>query len=139
MSKSVKQSVSIAVFNDAGQVLIVQRPPDDEDLPDAWGLPASSLCPGETWADAVYRTGRDKLGVELHTGRELNRGKLERRSYNLEMRLHEAEIVGGTVAVPQDVAGITQYQRWKWGCAQDLRPAAERGSLCCRLFLAARP
>ena len=135
MTKPVKQSVALALFDERGQVLIVQRPSDDEDLPDAWGLPASSLRAGESWEDAVRRTGRDKLGVELRSMRELNRGTRERASYTLEMRLYEAEIVSGAVKVPQDVSDITQYQRWKWGTADLLRPAAEHGSLCCRLFL----
>ena len=135
MNKPVKQSVSIAVFDVYGRVLIVQRPPDDEDLPNAWGLPASSLKNGETWEDAIGRTGRDKLGVELRPVRELNRGTLERAAYTLEMRLFEAEIVSGDVRVPQPERTVTQYQQWSWGTADNLRPAAERGSLCCRLFL----
>src|SRR5688572_7416121 len=117
MNKPVKQSVSIAVFAADGRVLIVQRPPDDEDLPNAWGLPASSLKPGESWEDSVRRTGRDKLGVELRHLRELNRGTLERAAYTLEMRLFEAEIVRGDVTVPQPEPDVTQYQRWGWGNA----------------------
>ena len=132
----VKRSVSFVVRN-GGRVLIVQRPADDEDLPNAWGLPAASLRAGETWQDAVVRAGRDKLGVELKVGDELKRGSLQRSSYTLEMRLYEAEIVTGRPIVPQPKAGVTQYQNWKWGVADDLVPATERGSLCCRLFLEA--
>jgi isopentenyldiphosphate isomerase len=135
MSKPVKRSVSLALFDEFGRVLAVQRPEDDEDLPNAWGLPASSLRAGESWDDAIRRTGRDKLGVDLKPIRELNRGTLERASYTLDMRLYEAEVVRGTVTVPQVVVGVTQYQNWRWGTAEVLRPAAERGSLCCRLFL----
>jgi ADP-ribose pyrophosphatase YjhB (NUDIX family) len=125
------------VVRNAERVLIVQRPADDEDLPNMWGLPAASLRAGESWHDAVARAGRDKLGVELKVGHEVKRGTLERKQYTLEMRLYEAEIVTGRPIVPQPNDTVTQYQNWTWGTAEDLLPAAERGSLCCRLFLEA--
>ncbi len=135
--RPVKHSVSFAIFRPGhpDQVLVVQRPPDDDDLPDAWGLPAGSLRAGEDWAEAVRRAGRDKLGVELEVASELNRGSLERAAYTLEMRLLEARIIAGEPRVPRSAAGVTQYQAWKWGKAEDLAPAAARGSLCSRLFL----
>src|SRR5262245_60629661 len=136
MSKPVKHSVALAVFGRGrGTVLVVQRPADDEDLPNEWGLPASSLRPGESWEDAVRRTGRDKLGVELRPVRELNRGSTERADYTLEMLLYEAVVVNGEIAVPQEITDVTQYQKAQWGSAQLLEPAAARGSLCCRLYL----
>ena len=133
----VKRSVSFAVFRPAhaDEVLVVRRPPDDDELPDLWGLPAGSLRPGEDWADAVRRAGRDKLGVALEVGAELNRGVLERAGYTLEMRLLQARIAAGEPAVPQPVQGVTQYTDWKWGTSDVLVPAAARGSLCSRLFL----
>ena len=135
--KPVKRSVSFAIFHpaDPSLVLVVQRPSDDEDLPDAWGLPAGSLRSGEDWADAVRRAGREKLGVQLAVGAELNRGSLERAAYTLEMRLLEARIVAGDPTVPQPVAGVTQYPAWRWATADALAPAAAAGSLCSRLFL----
>ena len=131
-----KKSVSFVVRN-GGSVLIVQRPADDEDLPNAWGLPAASLRPGESWQAAVVRAGREKLGVELKVGKELRSGSLERKQYRLAMKLFETEIVSGTPVVPQTNANVTQYRDWKWGSAEDLLPAAAQGSLCCRLFLEA--
>lgn len=137
MERRVKRSVSVAIPN-GQQVLIVQRPPDDEDLPNAWGLPAASLKPGERWEDAVKRAGLEKLGVELDVGAELERGSLERRGYTLEMRLYEARITKGEPQAPQPDTTVTQYQAWRWGEDADLIPAAEAGSLCCRLFRAYR-
>jgi 8-oxo-dGTP diphosphatase len=136
--KPIKQSVSVAIFHptDPQRVLIVQRPPDDEDLPNAWGLPAASLQPNESWDAAVARIGQEKLGVTLRPLRELNRGQRERRDYMLEMRLLEAAIESGDAQVPRPNTNVTQYSAWKWGAAQELEPAAGRGSLCCRLFLA---
>lgn len=138
MARPVKRSVSVAirpVFGACEAVLVVQRPPDDEDLPNLWGLPAASLRDGEDWNDAVRRAGREKLGVELEVGHELRRGSLARRDYDLEMRLFEAQIVSGEPHVRADVAGVTHYQAWRWGGAEDLVAAADRGSLCCQLYL----
>lgn len=135
MEPRVKRSVSIAIPHaDGQQVLIVQRPADDEDLPNAWGLPAASLRDGESWTEAAQRAGHEKLGVELQIGREINRGAIERSNYKLEMRLFEAEIVG-VPEVPQSGTGVTQYQSWRWGTAADLEPASAAGSLCCGLYI----
>jgi ADP-ribose pyrophosphatase YjhB (NUDIX family) len=129
--------VSVAVFDpaDRSRILIVQRPHDDEELPNVWGLPASSLRPGESFEEAVVRTGREKLGVELSVVRELNRGVRSRKGYTLEMRLYEAVISDGEPRVPQPYEGVTQYQRWMWDTAERLREGAEAGSLCCGLML----
>ena len=57
-SPRVKRSVALVIRRapDDPRVLLVQRPPDDEDLPDTWGLPAGSLRPGESWTEAVARS-----------------------------------------------------------------------------------
>jgi hypothetical protein len=130
----IKSSVSLAI-RQGDRILIVKRPHDDEDLPDEWGLPAATVRNEESWQDAGVRAGREKLGVELEIGRELNRGSLQRSPYTIEMRLHEATIITGLPRVPQPETGVTQYQEWKWGVAADLKPAANKGSLCCRLLL----
>lgn len=139
-----KRSVSLAIHRDAAgpggrEILLVQRPDDDEDLPLAWGLPAASLEPGESWEDAVRRAARDKLGIDVEPGEVLAEGALDRASYRLEMRLYAARIVRGIPRAPQDVAGVTQYRAWRWGPAEALRPAAAAGSLCSRLYLTGRP
>ena len=131
-----RRSVSVAIHHpETGKVLLVQRPADDEDLPLAWGLPAASLRPGESWEDAVRRAGRGKLGVELEPGGVLREGSLDRASYRLEMRLYGARLTAGAPEVPQRDPGVTQYRSWRWGDAAELEPAAARGSLCSRLYL----
>ena len=116
-------------------MLLVQRPPDDEDLPLAWGLPAASLNPGESWTDAVRRAAGDKLGLDVEPGVVLREGSLERPSYRLEMRLYDARIVAGAPSVRQEVVAETRYAAWRWGAAAELSAAARRGSLCGRLYL----
>jgi 8-oxo-dGTP diphosphatase len=138
---NVKRSVSLAIAPPAGassEVLLVQRPPDDEDLPDVWGLPAASLLPGESWEDAVRRAARDKLGIEVAPGALLEEGQRQRPGYLLQMRLYSATISSGEPHVPQETPGVTRYQAWRWGVAEELQPAAGRGSLCSQLYLRAR-
>ncbi len=137
MSITRKQAISFILYEDAPRrrFLAVQRPPDDEDLPDVWGLPAGSLRPGESWEAAVQRAGREKLGVELRILRLLNEGTIQRRDYTLHMRLYEVEVVSGCPMVPQEVPGVTQYVACRWATPELLRPAAAKGSLCSRLFL----
>jgi ADP-ribose pyrophosphatase YjhB (NUDIX family) len=137
MTDAVKRSVSLAIHDRGGRVLLVRRPPDDDDLPLAWGLPAASLAAGESWEDAVTRAARDKLGVPVEPGRVLAEGHLDRDRYRLEMRLFEARILHGHPAVPQAAPGVTQYVDWRWGSAPDLVPAADAGSLCSKLYLRA--
>lgn len=132
----IKRSVSLAIHHPrTGQVLLVQRPADDEDLPLVWGLPAASLAAGESWEDAVRRAARDKLGIDVEPGDVLRAGSLERPAYALEMRLHAATITAGEPAAPQPVEGVTQYRAWRWGDPAGLEPAARAGSLCSRLYL----
>jgi ADP-ribose pyrophosphatase YjhB (NUDIX family) len=131
----VKRSVSLAIHDESGRVLLVQRPADDEYLPLVWGLPAASLRADEDWEDAVRRAGRDKLGLAVEPGRVLGAGGLDRARYRLEMRLYEARYEAGEPVVPQPVDGVTQYEAWRWAEPRDLAPAAEAGSLCSRLYL----
>jgi ADP-ribose pyrophosphatase YjhB (NUDIX family) len=136
----IKRSVSFVIeaADDPSRVLAVRRPPDDDDLPDAWGLPAGSLRAGESWQDAVLRAGREKLGVELEVGDVLEEGELERAGFTLHMRLYAARIAAGEPHVPQPTPGVTQYAALEWATADRFEPAARAGSLCCRLYLRAR-
>ena len=137
MPRPEKESVAIVIRNPEKEnsVLTVLRPDTDEDLPNVWGLPAATLRPGEGWEDAIKRIGLEKLGVQLRVGEELQRGTTERRNYRLSMRLYEAVIEKGHPFVPQPDKAFTQYAKWKWGSGEDLQPAAQRGSLCCKLYL----
>lgn len=141
-----KRSVALAIHragpaDPAGPagLLLVQRPGDDAELPLAWGLPAASLRRGESWGDAVRRAARDKLGVDVEPGAVLGEGSVDRPSYRLEMRLYAARITSGDPAVPGRDPEVTQYRAWRWGGREDLEPAAERGSLCSRLYLGFMP
>jgi len=137
VERPIRRSVSFVIRNpeQPARVLAVLRPPDDVEIPDVWGLPAGSLRPGEDWEGAVVRAGAEKLGVRLRVGKELRRGSVERRNYTLEMRLFEATIEESQPAVPQPHPEVTQYVAWRWADPELFLPAADLGSLCCRLYL----
>jgi ADP-ribose pyrophosphatase YjhB (NUDIX family) len=118
-------------------VLLVRRPNDDESLPGLWGLPAASLAEGETEEEAVRRTGRSKLGVDVRPLGVLGEEEGERAGYRIAMRDWEAQITAGVPAVPQPGEG-TQYTDWRWGDPAELAPAARAGSLCARVVLRRR-
>ena len=134
---SVKRSVAVAILEPGrtGRLLVVRRPPDDPDLPLAWGLPAASLRRGETWEAAARRAARQKLGVAIRLGRMRGEGKTQRSSTTLRMRLFEATLTRGAPDVHQEEAGVTRYTACRWAEPRALAPAARRGSLCCRLGL----
>ncbi len=137
--KPTKHSIAYVIYNvNRSRVLAVQRPADDVELPNLWGLPAGSLHLGETYDEAVIRSGVEKLGVDLAVSRLIADGALERPHYRLHLRLYEARVLRGELAAPQPYPGVTQYQALKWAMARDLIPAAQAGSLCCRLFLEAK-
>jgi|SRR3989338_4882110 len=134
--KPVKNAVAYVIYNsDRSKLLSIQRPSDDEDLPNVWGLPAGSLKRDETEEEAVLRSGKEKLGVRLKVVKKIKSGELERENYVLRLTDYEAVIIDGEPRVPQNVPGVTQYQRWKWAPPEILKEAAQKGSLCCRLYL----
>ena len=134
--KPTKRAISFVIFSDdRARLLAVKRPPDDEDLPNAWGLPAGSLRDDESFEEAVVRSGREKLGVDVSVGPLLNEGEIEREAYVLHMRLYETTITDGDPSVPQPFEHVTQYVDWQWADPNRLQPAADQGSLCSRLAL----
>src|ERR1700722_14533790 len=121
----------------AGAVLVVKRP----DAPGAplagvWGLPAVTLADGEDERAAAIRVGRAKLGVQLAPGLRLGEASADRGDYLLMLADYEATIVGGAPSVPQPDASVTQYVQWRYAADPAvLAEAADRGSLCARIFL----
>ncbi len=135
-TKTIKNSVAFVIYNtDHTKILIVKRPPDDDRLPNVWGLPAGSLKENERFEDAVIRSAQEKLGVKVKIVRLINEGEIDRGEHVLHMKEFEVEILEGTPEVPQSFSDVTQYSEWRWGEATDLAEAAKKGSLCSRLYL----
>ncbi len=132
-----KRAVALAIREpgNSGRLLLVRRPADDAELPGAWGLPAASRRANESWEEAARRAARDKLGVSVRLHGMRREGSTERVASTLHMRLFDATLHRGVPRVPQRTTDVTQYTDCRWGTTDDLRPAARRGSLCCRLAL----
>jgi len=134
--KPVKYAIAYTIYNkDRSKILIVQRPSDDENFPSMWGLPAGLVRDDETFEEAVIRSGREKLGVELKIIGFIGRGDIDRGNYVLHMEEYETEIIKGKPEVPQPYPNVTQYKQWRWGNSSDLKETAKKGSLCCRIYL----
>ncbi len=131
----VERSISYAIINQDGMTLLVERPSNDPDLPDVWGLPAGTVIEGESTEESVTRSGYEKLGVALVPTSFIGRGHRMREKYLLLMEVFEARIIQGEPKVGQNYPGVTQYKAYKWGDASELRSAATHGSLCSEVFL----
>jgi hypothetical protein len=95
-----------------------------------------TLADGEDERAAAVRVGRDKLGVQLAPGLRLGEASADRGDYLLMLADYEATIVGGAPSVPQPDASVTQYVQWRYAADPAvLAEAADRGSLCARIFL----
>ena len=142
----VKQSVSVAIRSVAAdgreRVVAVLRPEVFGDpLGGLWGLPAASLRDGETAEAAVARVLREKLGVESLQGfMEINSGRRVAGGMAQTMTVYAmswevAESLRISLPAPHTDPTVTMYRDWRWTAPEELREAAERGSLCTRLYL----
>ena len=138
-ASGVRIAIAVVVRRDGGLVLAVRRPDEPgEELPGVWGLPATTLRDGEAAEAAIARLGREKLGVALVPLRSLAEGDQRREGYVLRMTLYEASMDGEPrLPARTDSAAGTLYDALDWLPAESFRVAAEAGSLCCALFLAA--
>ena len=143
MSLPIKYAVSYVIYKNKEnsecerEFVSVQRPTNDADLPNAWGLPAGMHCPDErSWEDSVLLSGRQKLGVDLTIEKVLSTDDKERKDYILRMKQFEVSVPDhNMIKTPQDVPNVTQYQRWKWATTTDLEEASSKGSLCSLMYL----
>jgi ADP-ribose pyrophosphatase YjhB (NUDIX family) len=116
-----------------GEILVVLRSPNDRYFPRMWGLPAGTLRKRESCEEAIRRTARHQLGIEVEVLGERAAGSSDRGTHVVDMRLFEARIVAGSPQVrPVDPAGHG-YIDVRWAAPEILQPTGERGSLCCRL------
>jgi len=136
----VKCSVAAVVRNPGNprEFLAVRRPPDDDRLPDVWGLPAVSLLPGELPEEGLRRVGREKLGTRIERARFVGIKTADRGEYRRILMDIEARLVGPPPSVERATTSATRYVEQRWTEELSLlRDAARRGSLCSQLLLEA--
>jgi 8-oxo-dGTP pyrophosphatase MutT (NUDIX family) len=121
MERRTKHSVAVVIRRD-GRILSTHRPPDDDELPGVWGLPAGTCKSGERIPDVIRRIGAEKLGVALTPLRLLDRGFQSRPTYDLDMELWEVSMEGAPI-----------HPDWRWAGIEEFEPGAAKGSLCCEL------
>ena len=133
------RAIAVVLRNpqDPSLLLAVQRPDDDQDLPGVWGLPATTLRPGETYIAAAARLGEAKLGSPLALGPLLAEGSRQREAYELSMKLYDATLSAPEPVLPAKAVqpGVTCYRAWRWAPKSSLEDGAAQGSLCCALAL----
>ena len=136
---STVRAIAVVIPNprDHSLLLTVRRPDDDEDLPGAWGLPATTVRPHESDADSATRLGETKLGSPLTLGALIAEGRQPRPGKELSMRLYSASMPATAPTLPTVAGqrGVTYYADWRWAPKSALEDGAERGSLCCALAL----
>lgn len=135
--KRTKESVAVVVRGGEGRFLVARRPDDPADpLAGLWGLPAVTRRAGESERAAAERIGPLKLGVTLAVGARLGEQTADRGGYAIRLAEYEASVISGVPVVPQADDSVTQYVECAFtGNPAVLLPAAERGSLCARIFL----
>jgi ADP-ribose pyrophosphatase YjhB (NUDIX family) len=134
-----RRAVAAVIRRPGGLVLAVKRPDEPgEELPNIWGLPATTLAVDESDGDAIRRLGREKLRVDLTPLGALAEGAQPRAGYTLQMTIYECSLAGEPQLPPRATGGaITLYEAIDWLPASSFAEAAARGSLCCELFLGA--
>jgi len=142
MSKRVDYVVAVILKNKhtPDEFLVVHRPADDPDHRDEWGLPATTLKPGELPEEAALRVCREKLGCEATPERFLGIMFQRRNSYDIFLMDVEMELASEAEAdVHKANTEGTAYVDQKWtNDPMDLMDSARRGSCCSSIFLTDR-
>lgn len=136
--KLTKFSIAVVILNpeNPSEFLAVKRPPNDDSLPNVWGLPAVTVKNGELPEEAVKKLGIEKLATEIEAVSFVGVDSAERDTYNLILMDIQAELKGIQPSVAKASTSGTKYTDQQWTSNYDiLKEAAEKGSLCSRIFL----
>jgi ADP-ribose pyrophosphatase YjhB (NUDIX family) len=136
-TRPVRYSVAAVVRRSTDQkFLAVRRPSDDDRLPDVWGLPATTLAPGELPEAGLRRIGVEKLDTRIEPVRLIGIRSADRGDYELILMDIEAILAGPEPDVTRASTNATRYVEQQWTDRTEiLVPAAVAGSLCCQILL----
>jgi 8-oxo-dGTP diphosphatase len=104
--------VAAAMFDEAGRVLIAQRP-EGKHMAGWWEFPGGKVSPGETDATALARELREELGIDSQPLREITMLSHEYPDRIVDLVLW---LVSLTQGVPRGLDG----QQLKWVDCQSL-------------------
>ena len=104
--------VAAALFDDAGRVLIAQRP-EGKHMAGWWEFPGGKVASGESDCDALVRELREELGVETRAHREITTMTHEYPDRIIELALWHVSLTSGE---PRGLDG----QQLKWVDCQSL-------------------
>ena len=104
--------VAAALFDDAGRVLIAQRP-EGKHMAGWWEFPGGKVAAGETDGEALVRELREELGIESRPEAEVMSLTHDYPDRTVELVLWRAAIVAGA---PRSLDG----QALKWVDCQNL-------------------
>ena len=104
--------VAAAVFDDAGRVLIAQRP-EGKHMAGWWEFPGGKVGEGESDRDALERELREELGIESRAHRPITTMSHEYPDRIVDLVLWHASIASGE---PRGLDG----QQLKWVACQSL-------------------
>lgn len=138
ISKPIKTAVAVFLKNpnNDSQFLIVKRPPDDDSLPNVYGLPAGSIKSGELPEQVVIRVGIEKLNTTIKPTKFIGSKYIDRGSYILILMDIEAELIGKEPSVIEAQTENTKYVDQIWtNDYTTLIEAASKGSLCSQIIL----
>lgn len=136
--KPTKFSIAVVLLNpeNSSEFLAVKRPSDDDNLPNAWGLPAFTVKNGELPEEAVRRLGIEKLATNIEAVSFIGIDSVEKDEYNLILMDILAKLKGEQPSVNRAVTSGTKYIDQQWTSNYDiLKEAASKGSLCSKIFL----
>ena len=134
--KPVKFSVAVVLRNLKGKVLAVQRPHDDENLPNVWGQPAVSQKGNELPEEMAKRVGSEKLCCQIKPISFVGIKSKDRGEYELMLMDIESTLVKGEPNVLNSLTTSTKYVDQKWTTDLSLfKDAAQKGSLCSQILL----
>jgi 8-oxo-dGTP diphosphatase len=138
MSKPFKQAIAV-VLRDSTRprsFLVVKRPEDDPELGGYWGLPATSMRPGELPEDAARRVCREKLGCDAVPLRLVGTMFQKRTAYDMFFMDIEMLLISGKPDVRSSHSAHTVYAEQRWTINPRLLvPSAQQGSCCSTIFL----
>lgn len=136
--KPKKFSIAVVILNpdNPSEFLAVKRPPDDDSLPNVWGLPAFTVKNGELPEEVVKKIGFEKLATDIEAVSFIGIDSIERDTYVLILMDVQAKLKGPQPSVGKATTSATKYVDQQWTDNYDiLKEAASKGSLCTRIFL----